>query len=108
MPSQSWVRRIDWTNAISALASARRHTAVTRGPRVALIDLRGIANHANAFRARLGNPRLALAAEHLAHVGIRAIARKALEFLGLGIEPKMALAAQSESQTLSSGSTHTA
>src|SRR5262245_42106000 len=43
-------------------------------------------DYANALRAGLGNPCLALAAKHLAHICTRAIARKTLEGLRHWIE----------------------
>ena len=49
-----------------------------------------------------------LATEHLAHVGTRAIARKLSNLSIAGSKRTIALAAQSDSHTFSSGSTQTA
>src|ERR1700730_17824027 len=56
-------------------------------PRASSVRFRRVPYDANALCARFGNPCFALAAEHLAHVGSRAIAGKALEFFGHRIEP---------------------
>jgi len=45
-------------------------------------------DHANALGPRFRNPCLTLATNHLTHVGICAIARKALEFLGCRIKTR--------------------
>src|SRR4029077_13441775 len=70
------------------LTSARAHDVrhAARLCRCASVRLRRIADQADALGAGLRNPRLPLATEQLAHVGIGPIARKAFERFGVGIE----------------------
>src|SRR5262245_44884807 len=70
--------------ALTEASSYRAALPRALGP--ASVRLHRVADYTHALGARFRNPDLALAAEHLAHVGARAVAREAFELLGHRIE----------------------